>query len=312
MTDDHRTNQGFLQEVQLGIGTWAWGDRLIWGFGNQYSKKDILEVFRHAVESGIRFFDTAETYGQGKSEELLGSCIAETGEQVDIATKFSPFPWRLSRKSLISALKGSLKRLGLNQISLLQIHYPLPPITIETWMDAMSDAVQAGLTQSVGVSNYDLEQLQRAYDALIRLGVPLASNQVEFHLLNRKIEKEGMIKRAQELGIRIIAYSPLSMGLLTGKYTPDNPPPGFRGSRYNKKYLSQIEPMIHALRRVGGDRGGKTPAQVAINWVLCKGVIPIVGVKTIDQLEQNLGGLGWKLTDEEVHFLDETSDKINA
>jgi len=112
------------------------------------------------------------------------------------------------------------------------------------------------------------------------------------------------------LGITLIAYSPLAMGVLTGKYTPENPPQGFRGRRYNRQYLKRVQPLIQALRDIGAAHGGRTPAQVALNWVICKGALPIPGVKNRAQAEQNLGALGWRLSDEEVAKLDEISERV--
>ncbi len=300
-----------FEGVEFGIGCWAWGDRMVWGYGRGYSEDDLRAAFAHALELGITFFDTAEVYGLGLSEKLLGKFICESGASVKVATKFMPFPWRLSRSSLMRALRNSLKRLGLSRVDLYQIHFPLPPLTVETWMAAMLDAHQAGLTAAIGVSNFNRQQTQRAYEMLARHGVTLASNQVEYHLLNREIEKNGLLKLCQELGVTVIAYSPLAMGLLTGKYTAENPPHGTRGGRYSRKYLERIQPLILQLRRIGANHDDKTPAQVALNWVLCKGALPIPGAKTFEQVEQNAGALGWRLSDEEVQTLDEISEQVS-
>jgi len=270
----------------------------------------LRKVFQFNLDTGINFFDTAEIYGQGRSESFLGKFLRETDKPVKIATKFMPYPWRLRRQALVRSLRNSLKRLGRDQVELYQMHQPIPPVTIETWMEAMTEAYQAGLIQAVGVSNYNRDQTQRAYAALMRQGIQLASNQVEYHLLDRRIEKNGLMKLCQELGVAIIAYSPLAQGMLTGKYTPDNPPPGFRGSKYSRKFLTQIQPLIAALRKIGAEHAGKTPAQVAINWTICKGTISIPGEKNLRQAEQNAEALGWSLTEEEVAQLDAISDRV--
>ena len=202
--------------------------------------------------------------------------------------------------------------MGIPAVDLYQMHMPLPPVNIETWMGAMAEAQQAGLVMAIGVSNYDSEQMQIAYERLLREGVHLASNQMEYSLLNRKVEKNGLLKRCDELGIKLIAYSPLAMGVLTGKYTPDNPPPGSRGLRYSRRMMEKYQPLLHLIARIGSDRGGKTPAQVALNWVICKGGLPIPGAKTMLQAEQNAGALGWRLTEAEVMELDEASDQVLA
>ena len=299
-----------LADVEMGIGTWSWGDRLYWGFGRGYDEKGLRDAFHWLMRSGVNFFDSAEVYGQGKSEEMLGRFMAEVEAPVRIATKFMPLPWRLSRKALLRALRKSLKRLGVDSVELYQMHWPLKPVTIETWMQAMAEAVQEGLVKSVGVSNYNCEQTQRAYDALITEGVTLATNQVEYHLLNRGIEKDGLVKLSQDLGMRLIAYSPLASGVLTGKYTPENPMQGMRANRYDKDTLEKVQPLIRMLNRIGGAHEGKTAAQVALNWVICKGLIPIPGVKTLAQAQANVGALGWRLSEEEVQQLDEVSDMV--
>ncbi|MCA1954241.1 MAG: aldo/keto reductase [Anaerolinea sp.] len=301
-----------FEGVEMGLGTWSWGDRLFWGYGRGYRDDDIRQAYDASLQAGVFFMDTAEVYGQGRSETLLGKFLAETEQKVVVATKFMPYPWRLGRGSLKRALRNSLKRLGRASVDLYQIHWPFPPVQIEVWMDAMSEAVQAGLITAVGVSNYDRKQMQRAYDALIRQGVPLASNQVEYSLLDRRVEKNGLLKQCQEMGVTLIAYSPLAMGMLTGKYTPENPPQGFRARRYQARYLAAMKPLIDQLKRIGSDHAGKTAAQVALNWVICKGAVPIPGAKTLAQAQQNAAALGWRLSEEEVARLDEVSDRVQT
>jgi aryl-alcohol dehydrogenase-like predicted oxidoreductase len=302
--------QSVFEGIELGVGTWAWGDRLMWGYGRGYSLGDLRAAFETSLASKIRFFDTAEVYGQGQSEQILGQFLKGLQQPVFIATKFMPFPWRLSRSTLRKALDASLRRLGLPAVDLYQIHHPLPPVNIETWMGAMAEAHQAGLVLSIGVSNYDSDQMQAAYERLLREGIHLVSNQVDFSLLNRKVEKNGLLKVCNELGIKLIAYSPLAMGTLTGKYTPESPPSGGRALRFSRRFMENIQPLLHRMARIGSDHGGKTPAQVALNWTICKGTLPIPGAKTMLQAEQNAGALGWRLTEAEVAELDEASDQI--
>lgn len=299
-----------LTGTRFGIGTWSWGDRLFWGYGQGYEKEDLKQVFKASLDAGIDFFDTAEVYGQGRSESYLGEFITEDRRPARVATKFMPYPWRLKRANLIKALRASLERLGMQRVALYQIHQPLPPISVETWMEGMIEAFQAGLIDAVGVSNYDRQRMNRAYERLTREGIPLASNQVEYSLINRRVEKNGLLKACQELGVTLIAYSPLGLGLLSGKYTPDNPPQGIRGARYNRKFLAQIQPLISLLRKIGAEHAGKTPSQVALNWAMSKGTLVIPGAKNLDQFEQNKGALGWKLSDQELEALDEMSDRV--
>jgi aryl-alcohol dehydrogenase-like predicted oxidoreductase len=299
----------FNQEL-MGIGTWAWGDRLFWGYGREYTESDVKSAFQASLDAGIHFFDTAEIYGQGKSESLLGQFVRDIPQPLFLATKFMPLPWRLTKNSLLRAIQHSLKRLGRDAISLYQIHWPLPPVTIETWMEGLAEVVQNGYAQAVGISNFDCKQTERAHSALSSLGIPLASNQVEFNLLDRRIEKNGLIHLCNDLGIKIIAYSPLAQGLLTGKYTPENLPSRVRDRHSDRNYVNQIQPLIQHLRKIGGAHAGRTPAQVALNWTICKGAFPIPGAKNSRQALQNAGALGWRLTESEVAELDQVCNEI--
>ncbi len=178
-------------------------------------------------------------------------------------------------------------------------------------MEGMVLCIEAGLTRTVGVSNFDQAYMLRAYSTLARHNIPLASNQMHFSLLNRLVEKNGLLARCAELGIRLIAYSPLEMGLLAGKYGPDNPPPGNRGMRYAHLF-PRIGPLLKLMTEIGQDHGGKSNAQVALNWVIRKGALPIPGAKNADQALQNAGALGWQLTDEEMAKLDAASDELRS
>jgi aryl-alcohol dehydrogenase-like predicted oxidoreductase len=299
----------FLHEAELGLGAWAWGDKIVWNYGKGYSDADIEEGFRVSLENGVSLVDTAEVYGNGRSERLLGQFLKNTEMPVIVATKFFPMPWRLTKGSVARALKGSLNRLDLEQVDLYQVHWPSPLIPVETYAEGLAEVHKAGLARAVGVSNYNKNQMQRAVTVLSKYDIPLASNQVEYHLLNRSVEKDGLLARCEELGIRLIAYSPLAMGLLTGKYSPENPPPGVRGGRYNKR-LSQIQPLIKLMTEIGQDIGGKSPAQVALNWLICKGAMPIPGAKNTSQAEMNAAAAGWRLSQEQVAALDEVSDGL--
>ena len=208
-------------------------------------------------------------------------------------------------------MRASLDRLGLKQVDLYQIHFPFPPMPIETWMDGLADAVQAGFVRAVGVSNCSVEQMRRAHVALAKRGVVLASNQVEYSLLHRAPERNGLMQACREMNVTLIAYSPIRKGVLSGKYTPENRPTGtFRRSLANRDYLARIQPLITLLREIGQAHGGKTPSQVALNWVMCKGALPIPGAKNIRQAQENAGALGWQLAESELTTLDAASDKV--
>jgi len=292
-----------LSVSPMGIGVWAWGSGFYWGYGSDFEEQDAREAFHTCVQAGINFFDTAEIYGSGCSERLLGAFAQEVKKPLVITSKFMPFPWRLSRRTLRRALRASLRRLGREILDLYLIHHPLPPVPIPIWMEAMADAVEEGLIRAVGVSNFNLNQMRLAADALARRGIPLAANQVPYSPLSQSIETEGLLEAAREMGVAVVAYSPLEQGLLTGKYSPQNPPGGVRGLRFRGDSLQQLGVLLERMREIGEAHGGKTPAQVALNWTLCKGTIPIPGVKRKRQAEENLGALGWRLTTAEVEAL---------
>ncbi len=296
----------------FGIGAWQWGDRTIWDYGKGlFSDEDLHAAFDAALDAGVNFFDTAEVYGEGRSETLLGQFrAARPTPPVVIASKFSPLPTRLRKTALFSALKASLERLQLDCLDLYQIHFPPPAFGDDRWLEALAEAHQQGLIRGIGISNYSEADTRRVHARLAALGLPLLSNQVEYHLLNRKAEREGLLKLCEELGVRTIAYSPLAQGLLTGKYTPENPPPGLRGRSVSAARLAALPDFTRTVQIIGEARGGKTPAQVALNWVICKEAIPIPGVKNASQTIANLGALGWRLTPEQVTTLDEAAQAL--
>ena len=297
--------------TSLGIGAWSWGDTLFWQYGKGYGTDEVRGAFEAAGTAGITFFDTAEVYGNGESERLLGQFIKNSDRPIQIATKYGPVPWRLFGSSVTDAVSDSLKRLGVEKVALYQVHWPFTFLmSQETLMNALADEVERGRIEAIGVSNYSASQMREAHDLLARRGIPLAVNQVRYSLLSRGVETQGIIGTARELGVTILAYSPLAQGLLTGKYgTGTVQPTGPRqwDSRFKSDGFTKIEPVLSCLREYG-DRYGKTPAQVALNWLICQGgVIPIPGAKNAEQARQNAGALGWQLTSEEVSRLEEVS-----
>lgn len=297
----------------MGIGTWAWGDQFFWGYGRgDYSDADLQLAFESTLQAGINFFDTAEVYGLGRSESLLGRYLQASDQSVVMATKFMPWPWRLNKYTLLDALRRSLERLHMPHVDLYQIHQPLPPVPVEVWMDALAMAVEAGLVRTVGVSNYNLERTRRAYDALAERGIPLASNQVEYSLIKRGIEDNGLLDFCRKKQITVIAYSPLGMGVLTGKYSAENPPPGVRGRRYDRTYLTRIADLLAEMERIGQAHGGRSAAQVALNWTIAKGTVPIPGAKNLRQAQSNAAALEWRLSETEVAALDQASASVQV
>lgn len=295
----------------LGIGTWAWGDKLFWNYGSDYGVAELEAAFTATLDAGISFFDTAEVYGLGESEKLLGHFMQQLGHPVQIATKYFPLPWRFGTQSVSDALTESLKRLQVEHVALYQVHQPFSFLmSQQTLMNALANEVKRGRIAAVGVSNYSAEQMREAHTYLAARGVSLAVNQVPYSLLTRKIESNGILDTARQLGVTILAYSPLAQGLLTGKYTVEKyvEPTGARriDPRFSKSGLKKIAPVIKALHQFG-EKYDRTPAQVALNWLIAQGVVPIPGAKTAQQAAQNAGALGWSLSQEEVAQLEQVT-----
>jgi aryl-alcohol dehydrogenase-like predicted oxidoreductase len=207
-------------------------------------------------------------------------------------------------------LRASLARLNLASVDLYLIHFPWPLVAVETWMEALAEAKSAGLVRAVGVSNYSADQVRRAQAALAKHGIPLACNQVEYSLLKRDIEHNGVLAACRELGVTVVAYRPFAGGFLSGKYTPENPPRGSRRWMYHVNEMAKVQPLIARMRQFGEVHGGKSPSQVALNWLIYKGALPIPGATKVKHIQENVGALGWSLTEAEVKSLDE--ERIQA
>jgi len=296
----------------LGVGTWAWGDRSTWGMGGYdagLTRDSIREAWEASIDAGVTFFDTAEVYGGGESERIIGSMLAADPTRAAsavIATKFMPSPWKLQvRNALVKALRASLGRLGLPAVHIYQIHGPISLRSHAALADALAAAHQAGLVKAVGVSNYSAAETRSIAAELAKRDLSLATNQIEFSLLRRGPETGGLLGTCRELGVVPLAYSPIGQGRLTGKYSAANPPPGKR--TFSNHPMSVVDGVVAELRRVGDRHGGKLPSQVALNWVIAKGAVPIPGAKNRAQAQENAGALGWRLDDEDVARLDEAA-----
>ncbi|WP_018110845.1 aldo/keto reductase [Thermus igniterrae] len=287
----------------MGVGTWAWGDRLFWGYGRGYREEDLKQAFRESLEAGVSLFDTAEFYGFGLSETLLGRFMAQSGARPYLVTKFFPYPWRLSRKSLLQALRGSLRRLGVEAVDLYLLHWPWPPVPLRVWAEALAEAYERGLARGVGVSNCSLAQLAEAKAVLDRHGVPLLANQVEYSLLVR--DWEAHLPTLRREGIALMAYSPLAMGWLTGKLDPRNPPKGYRGSKY-RPHLGRLERLLPLLEELARAKG-TSPGAIALRYLMEKGTLPIPGAKNPAQVRGNAEALRLSLGPEEMALLEGAS-----
>jgi aryl-alcohol dehydrogenase-like predicted oxidoreductase len=301
-----------LQVSRLGVGTMTWGDprglarlhpsTLAYGGAHGYDQEQA--AVEASLAAGVVLFDTAEMYGYGASERRLGELAR--GKDVVLATKFPPGFFDRT-ESMPQALGASIAHLG--RVDLYQHHFPFPWVPIPRLMDLMADAVEAGKIKAVGVSNYSAEQMRIAHAALARRGIPLASNQVEYSLLYRKPEVNGVLDACRELGITLIAYQPLASGALTGKYKAGDRATGMR--RYTRNFrrqgLEALAPVLALLREIG-DRYGGSPAQVALRWLIeNETVLPIPGAKNARQAADNAGALSFCLTPAEIAALDQAT-----
>ena len=300
----------------LGVGIWSWGDKRIWGYGQNYTQDDVFQAYKTCLDAGLNFFDTAEMYGQGESERLLGECHRRDDRPIIIASKFAPLPSRFSARSLLTALDNSLERLGVQSIDLYQIHWPYTWLNMHELMDMLAEAVRSGKVRAVGVSNYSANQMHKAYERLARHDVPLASNQVHYSLLHRKPESNGVLATCRELNVALIAYSPLEQGLLTGKFRPNQPQsvqvsgPRRYSRAFSAKRRQQMEPLFQAMETIA-QAHGKTIGQVALNWLMTKDahIIPIPGAKNMRQASENAGAIGWHLSEPEMCRIDQSAQE---
>ena len=315
MEDKTFLGKSNLRVPRMGVGAMVWGDpkglARLHPAQTAYGGTDGIEEERHAVEvsleAGVNLFDTAAMYSMGAAEKRLGELTR--GRDVIIATKYpSGFSFRV--EDFPKEVEATLARLGRDSIDLYQHHYPNAKMSIPALMDRVADSVEAGKIKAVGVSNYSVEQMREAHTALAKRGIPLASNQVEYSLLHRKPEVDGVLDVCRELGITLMAYSPLAGGLLTGKYSAQNRPGGFFRRilpQYNRKTLEAIQPVIKLLREIGG-RYSKTPSQVALRWLIENPmVLPIPGAKNGKQAMDNTGVLTFFLTADEVEALNQAT-----
>lgn len=268
------------------------------------------------LEGGVNWFDTAELYGSGVSEKSLSTALKAAGvkdDDVVIATKWWPL-FRTAR-NIPKTIHDRLRFLDGYSIGLYQIHQPFSFSSPEAEMDAMAELVNAGLIRSVGVSNFNADQMRRAHRQLEKHGLPLASNQVEYSLLNRSIERDGILETAKELGITIIAYTPLASGLLSGKYHK-NPEllekKSFFWRARLKSGIEKTRTLVGVLDEIAA-RYSVTAAQVALNWLINANgdtVVTIPGVTKVSQAVESAGAMGFKLMGDEISRLDEVSRNI--
>ncbi|MBE9139601.1 aldo/keto reductase [Nodosilinea sp. LEGE 07088] len=298
---------------EMGCGTWAWGNQLLWGY-DQSMDGDLQQVFNHCLSHGVTLFDSGDSYGtgrlNGRSETLLGQFAQDYDgphrENLCLATKLAAYPWRLTPGLVVKAGAASVRRLG-RPIDLVQMHWSTAnyaPWQEGPFLDGLADLCVQGQARAIGLSNFGPKRLKLAHQRFQERGLSIATLQVQYSLLSTyPVSELGLKDLCDQLGIRLIAYSPLALGLLTGKYSAPGPyPAGLRGVLF-RQLRPRIQPLLDTLGAIATQRQ-KTSAQVALNWCICQGTIPIPGAKTLVQAEQNTAALGWRLDAGEVEELD--------
>lgn len=338
-----RVSAGPIDISGMGVGTWSWGNRLLFDYSPDQDE-DIYEAYRAVRDAGVSIFDTADSYGtldlNGRAEILLGRFerryldekMADSNESNNqneqnffsafvnnqangkkmppsqqVATKLAPYPWRITPSSMVNAVEASLKRLEQDKLTLAQLHWSTAnyqPFQEKALWEGIGDVYDKGLCEAVGVSNYGPIQFQKISQYMRDRSVPLATAQIQYSLMTYQDAKD-MNAVCDDENCRLISYSPLCLGLLTGKYTLDNLPKGNTNPRRQlfRELLPGAQGLLNTLEVIGKDLN-KSQSQVAINWALCKDTVPIVGVRTLKQAEENLGAYGWKMDKAMVEELD--------
>ncbi|WP_320178506.1 aldo/keto reductase [Roseovarius pacificus] len=306
-----------IKVTPIGLGCWQFSNRV--GFGGLFwpglEQEVSREIVRLSLVGGVNWFDTAEIYGNGTSEGRLADGLINAGKKpgdVIVATKWHPL-FRTA-KHMLKTIDERKQHLSPFPIDLYQIHAPVSFSSAAGEAAALAQLVKEGHVRAVGVSNYNAKQMRAIHAALAKLGVPMVSNQVEYSMLKRGIESNGLMEAAKELGITIIAYSPLAQGLLTGKFH-DAPSllknAGFRRIKrlYRPSWMEKSKPVVAALKSMA-EKYEATPGQIALNWLIHfhgETVVAIPGAMKAHQAQQNTGAMAFKLNAEELARLDELS-----
>jgi aryl-alcohol dehydrogenase-like predicted oxidoreductase len=321
--EKRRLGKTDIEITPIGLGCWQFSQRgnLLARVWDSVGIEAITSVVDTAVKGGISWFDTAEIYGNGRSEENLAAALGKLAVKpgsVIVATKW--FPLFRSAASIGSTIGTRLSKLSPYPIDLYQVHQPFSFSSVPAQMKEMAKILRAGKIRSVGVSNFNVARMESAHAALAAEGIVLASNQMRFSLLDRSIERNGVLESAKKLGITIIAYSPLAQGVLTGRFHEDPASiqklPRMRrmGSTLTPAGLKRTEPLINELRLIARAHG-VTPGQAALSWTVNfhgNTVVAIPGATKPGQAEQSAGSMAVRLSDKELSRMDELSREVSA
>jgi aryl-alcohol dehydrogenase-like predicted oxidoreductase len=321
--EKRRLGKTDIEITPIGLGCWQFSQKanLLGRIWDSVGIEAITSVVDTALKGGINWFDTAEIYGNGRSEENLSAALKKLGVKpgsVVVATKW--FPLFRSAGSIESTIGIRLSKLNPYPIDLYQVHQPFSFSSVPEQMKEMAKLLRAGKIRSVGVSNFNVARMETAHAALAAEGIVLASNQMRFNLLDRSIERNGVLESARKLGVTIIAYSPLAQGVLTGRFHED---PAARqkvslgrrmGPALSPAGLKRTAPLIDELRLIARAHG-VTVGQAALSWTVRfhkDTVVAIPGATKPGQAEQSAGSMAVRLTDKELARIDELSRAVGG
>ena len=306
----------------IGFGTWAWGNQLLWGYQPERDDPDLAATLSAAIQGGLSLVDTADSYGtgrlNGRSELLLGQflCAMEPAQsqQLKVATKLAPFPWRLGRGGFKRAFDASKKRLG-GHLDRIQLHWSTAryaPWQELPLLDGLGDLVEQGLVPELGLSNVGPKRLRFLHGHLLNRGIRLQSVQVQLSLLASEPIFNGQLAQVcRELDVELLAYSPLALGILAI-------PPGVKGttstvlrSRLFQRLLPASEDLRSVMVEIASQRSASM-AQVALNWCRAHGACPIPGLRRPVQAHDAAKALRWSMSATERQALDQLSQRTMA
>lgn len=320
---------------RIGIGTAAWGFKLM-GYRKSYQKEDLWDAYKTSLDNGVTFFDTADSYAGGDSERILGEFQKKDGREIVIATKHNP---RNDKRpeDIMDALSGSLERLQVSSIDLYQLHLPPKDDQFERYAAVLAGAYAQGLIKAIGISNFNLERTSRFHRCLLNYDLPLSSNQVYYHLLERRVEGSGLIDYCEKENIAVIPLSPMAQGVLTGKFALTDRKISiiqkiyfwiqqldlFHDEKEKRPLLRKIFtrpeavkikkylPLFQLMDKLAA-RHQASIAQIALSWLLFASdqIIPIPGVKNKKQAQSNSKMLSIDLTQEEFNELSQMEEAL--
>ncbi|RHZ60100.1 aldo/keto reductase [Aspergillus thermomutatus] len=291
------------------IGAWSWGDKATWKYNEEVDLPKIRDAWKKLRQVGLTFVDTSIAYGDGESERICGQLFKDMRrEQFIIQTKWMSWPDPtnvfLQSHGPVNKLRSSLQNLNLEYVDVYVVHGPTHLSSISTIAKGLADCVNLGLARAVGVANYDKGEMIKMANELDKHGIPLAVNQCEYSVIRRHPEVHGLIRECRDRNIVFQGYASLAEGRLTDKYSRFNEPP--RTYRFSSYPMHMLEPTLNVLRRIAEER--RVPvAAVALNFSINKGVLPVVGIRSGDQAEQDMQALGWRLTVDEMRRIEAVS-----